>query len=989
MNTKCCFFLIGLLLSSSLFSQYTKEKFDTINCSTIGCENLGHLHSISCGYLTLYLENKTDELERVIWSSVLPCTTERLICKYYKEIGELPAIRQETYYLNSKFDKIDTTKVEGPITYKVFAGWVGDQYIRSKIMIDKPNTESYKNFVIGSGSCSIMRKLSYITSRRENTVPCLSVSIYSKKDPVEMANRIINEYDKAVKNNYEYKKEFTYNLLQKTTEGWTQDKIQGELNSIQWSYSDYRQEGMCEENYFGTSRKNHIFSINEYVVTDIESSAYISPENTTTTENIQKDSVIDKVKEEEEPLEEEEIDNSKPLLSGEVEKLGKVKINASKEYLIIPGFTEVFIQALNKKGENLSVPYPVKLQITNSNNYSFVEIVNNEGITSNDGTYKGVLTLHEPKEKDVELLASAPLEISVEVSIFHPKTKALVYESSVKLTLGIALISGTTIGPGYEPRTENYAPDFYPMRYQIANSVNSEGRFFILVNTSLLESETTEQKEMYNSAGKPGTAEGPDLFLQWPANTSYPLVYRLSNAEADGIDHASKQQMGKNGAFDLLTVGEHENRVRQIVLDFIDKMSLNSTEKTKLFSAVDEIKFRYNVEKVTAPTFITKPEAISFIEIPEPSQTFWNFVGREGSDNAYSLVFHAIGHYVNRVACFSGQRYFNFLNNRCYGSNQLYTRRQNIRNTLADESEYIAYYEANADFFCYLLYQFLQKQNHDFIKHSLYFDPVYCSLFEKDLEVDPFSGIHSVSGLQSRFFIGLYGNECSRAPENVYTDFLMVQKQYAEISGQGEAAQTLHEWIFALKNQGTESITGNFPATKEMIKKVYAPRISIIAASDNETSRIKIDNETVSSFGQIPAIHIASNVSVKSLSGTFLMMLPREGAFDKIWLKPEAKIKIEEMDSLRLMIGHFLGKGTFNVYTPLASIIANEAEFSVNLEVENTTLNVFSGEVQLISSVDDEVIVPGQTVTMNKRGRIRRPKEMDQVQSETLEKEFQ
>ncbi len=922
--------LIMFLSSTELFSQYTKAKFDTINCSTIGCENLGHLHAISCSHLSLYLKNEMENLDRLIWSSILPCTTEKLICKYYKEIGELPAIRQETYYLNSKFDKIDTIKVNGPIKYKVFAGWVGDQYIRSNIMIDKPNTESYKNFVIGSGSCSIMQKLSYITSRTENTIPCLSVSIYSKKDPVEMANRIINEYDKAVKNNYEYKKKFTYNLLQKTTEGWTQDKIQGELNSIRWSYSDSRTEGMCEENYFGTSRNNYFFAIDEYAVTDVDSPAGNSTENTTVKENDKiKDSIVDKEKETK-PVYEEGTDTNKTLISGEVERLEDVKISASKAHLMIPGFTAVFIQALNERGGNLSIRYPVKLHITDSQNYPFVEIVNSEGFTGRDGTYKGVLTLHEPKEKDIELLATAPLDISVEVSIFHPQTNALLYENSVKLPLGIALISGTTTGPGYEPRPENHAPDFYPMRFQIANSTNENGDFYILINTYSLKNEVKQPNAFYNSAGKTDTIMQPGLFLKWMGNISYPMVYRLSNKEAESIKHSSKLQLGKNGAFDLLSVSEHENRARQITLDFIDMMPLSKDTKSNLFSLVEAVKFRYNIEKVNAPTFSAKPEAISFIDIPESPEKFWNLTSNETSDNAYSLIFHALGHLVNRVACFSGKGYYNFLNNRCHGSKQLFNRRENITNTLTDESEYIAFYEANADFFCYLLYQFLKNQNHDFTKHSLYYKPDYCQLFEQEIDIDPFSGIHSVSGLQTRYFIKLYGNESHRAPENVYTDFLMVQKIYANLSGLGEVAKTLHEWIFALKNPQTESLTGNFPATKELIQSVYTPRISIIAVSGNESSRIKIERETASNFSQKPALYVSSNSSVKSLNGTFILLVPNNDSFCKIWLKPGAKLKVEKIDSIRFMIGEFLGKGTFKVHTPLASLTARDAEVAVN-----------------------------------------------------------
>ena len=217
----------------------------------------------------------------------------------------------------------------------------------------------------------------------------------------------------------------------------------------------------------------------------------------------------------------------------------------------------------------------------------------------------------------------------------------------------------------------------------------------------------------------------------------------------------------------------------------------------------------------------------------------------------------------------------------------------------------------------------------------------------------------------------------------------MVQKIYANLSGLGEVAKTLHEWIFALKNPQTESLTGNFPATKELIQSVYTPRISIIAVSGNESSRIKIERETASNFSQKPALYVSSNSSVKSLNGTFILLVPNNDSFCKIWLKPGAKLKVEKIDSIRFMIGEFLGKGTFKVHTPLASLTARDAEFAINLEVESTTLNVLNGEVQLVSSADDEAILNGQNVTMNKRGRIRRPKDMDKDQFEALKKDFQ
>lgn len=260
--------LFGLLFlfSSTIFPQQYKTKYDTVDCSKYSCEQWGMknascrdldleqwpAHCASCRQLSLFLQEKFDELDYDIYNSVWSCTIVEVECELAQELGFIPSMRSESIYPGNIFSSENKTYQGEVYKFKISNGWVGDTFISSKIIIEKPQGEGYAHVKIGSGKCGIKKKISYVNNGYDDSVPGLSVGISGGETPIATAQMIMGRLDSRLESNYKMARSYIYDQLNNATNRWTDEDIQGAIRSIKWNYSDSRMAvGMCEDDYFG------------------------------------------------------------------------------------------------------------------------------------------------------------------------------------------------------------------------------------------------------------------------------------------------------------------------------------------------------------------------------------------------------------------------------------------------------------------------------------------------------------------------------------------------------------------------------------------------------------------------------------------------------------------------------------------------------------------------------------------------------------------
>lgn len=258
--------ILSILLSTTIFPQQYKTKYDTVDCSKYSCEQWGvknescrdldleqwPAHCASCRQLSLFLQDKFDELDYGIYSNVLSCTIHELECELAQELGYIPSMRGESIYHKNGFSTENKTYQDYVYKYKISNGWAGDTFIFYKIIVDKPQGEVYAHVKIGSGKCGIKKKIRYVDNGYDDSVPGLSVGISGGETPIATAQMLMDKLSSLLQSNYEIARSHIYNQLNNATNGWTEEKKQGAIHSIKWNYSDSRMAvGKCEDDYFG------------------------------------------------------------------------------------------------------------------------------------------------------------------------------------------------------------------------------------------------------------------------------------------------------------------------------------------------------------------------------------------------------------------------------------------------------------------------------------------------------------------------------------------------------------------------------------------------------------------------------------------------------------------------------------------------------------------------------------------------------------------
>ena len=676
-----------------------------------------------------------------------------------------------------------------------------------------------------------------------------------------------------------------------------------------------------------------------------------------------------------------------------IQNLGDVEITAKDKYLPISGFTHLEVNAKNDLGSALESPYEVKIRLDKPELLPFIDITNPQGFIDNTGNYQYDITISEPQLDDFESLNEIPLEANFVVQIIHPQTKAIEFEKKMTLPLGMTLIQGQTIGPDYKPRQQPSPPEFYFTSYQIANQADEQGNFYILFNTTLYEKDIEKYKKLAERTQEIFSMDNFKFYLQWSSNCSLALKYMLPDSIKSQLTVANKVKIGRDGLIDLLSPEEHEDRIKQKVSQFIERMPLKPEKKSFVLGKLDRLTFRYSATTIN-PVFTDNLTFSNVIEAPYSRELFWISTYLNGKDNAsFTLMMHVMGHFLHHAIVLPENRFYNFLSKKCSGNEKIWKHQTDLLKYMFDKSEYTSFSEAGADFFNYLIFQFIEQSDKDFVNKSIYYEPGYLTEFAnatKAMQAKQKYPPYAVSGIQTSFLVDYYGRNCVNNPSRVFSDFLLNQTLYAVYSKGGDPASTINEWLVTKRqSHAYEYLDGdgnpfNKAAPFGLIKENQL--VSLVPVGDFSNSSVDINGNLVSDFSQIPSTSIASNSSISIEKGSFNLIAISNDSIKIIELEPKCKIQIGERSEIKLLEGHFRFKSPLPFQTPLARFNPKSSNFNIKLEPDLTTVIVFEGEVKFASEGDEDTVKAGQSTTMNKKGKIRKPKAMKEIPVQSEEK---
>lgn len=667
-----------------------------------------------------------------------------------------------------------------------------------------------------------------------------------------------------------------------------------------------------------------------------------------------------------------------------LQNIGEVELYFQDAYLPVSGFTNLKIVAKNEFGEKLVSPYKIKIILENEKLLQFIDISVPEGIIDEFGNFNTDITISEPDPNNYKTLDEVPLNATFKVQFLNPQNSEITFEKLIKIPIGMTLLYGQTIGPDYKARREPMPPEFKATTYQIANQTDEKGNFYVLFNTTLFEKNIEKFKKLAERTQQIFNMDQFDFSLHWSESCSLPLNYILPDSIRNKLKAAKKIKVGKNGLIDLLSAEEQEQRIKNLVALFIEQMPLKPDKKSFVLSKLNSLMFRYGFTTSKYPEFKDKFCQVNIIDAPLSKEKYWSKEFINGKENpSFNQMMHVIGHFLHNCICLEDFRNYSFLSNKCNGSEKIWIHQRDAERNIFDKSEYISFSESGADFFTYLMYQFILKSDKEFALKSIYYQAGYLPQFEdkdKAIQTKQKYPIYSVSGVQTAFFVNYYGEECFNNPANVYSDFLLTQALYSKLTIFGEPAMTINEWLTAKRHFfDKEFITNNAdPAAlaTEFGQINEQQKFLVFPTSNYKEAAIEINGNVISDFSQIPAAYIDTASVVKVLKENFKLIIPTEEQLHIIEMNENSSIKIGEDNKLKLLIGSFNFFSSINFTSSLAQFTPSSNNFSVNLKAELTTIKVKQGELKVTSGRDEEIILSGEYSTMNKKGKIKKPKQI-------------
>ena len=640
-------------------------------------------------------------------------------------------------------------------------------------------------------------------------------------------------------------------------------------------------------------------------------------------------------------------------------------------------------------GDTLKTPYEVVISLKQPELLSFINITNPMGLIDETGNYTTNINISEPNIENYASLEEIPLSARFLIKLNHPQTHETMFEEELVIPIGMTLLMGQTIGPDYKLRPQLMPPEFHNTSYQIANEADEEGNFFMLFNATKYDQDTEKFKKLAQRTNEKFSLDNFDFYIEWSEPNLIQLKYFLADSVKTSLKAGHKVKIGNNGFIDLLSPKEHEARIKYLVRKFIDEMPLKPDNKTFVLNKLDSLFFRYNTNSFESPGFNDNLIFSNVIYAPKSENDYWsNVFVEEENYPSFTMIMHVMGHFLQQTICLPNHRYYEFLSDKCSVSERLGLQQTISEESLFDKAEFISFSEASADFFTYLMFNFIEINEKDMLNKSIYFSLGYLDQIATYSSVDAnkqISPAFNVAGLQTSFLIDYYRDKCTYSPVKVYTDFLFNQYQYSITSKSGHPAATINEWLstkqLLYKDEYFVSTENPITLANEYKLKYANERICLIPDIDYTNSAVDIGGKTISDFSQIPVVNIDTNTIINVIKGRFTLLIPNEETKCIIKMEEGSVIRIGNNHAIKLLTGKFLFKTTANFHTSLAHFVANSSYFNIQLDEKQTIISAYEGEISMTSENDVEVIRSGEYTIMNKKGKFKKPKVIESSDS--------
>lgn len=657
--------------------------------------------------------------------------------------------------------------------------------------------------------------------------------------------------------------------------------------------------------------------------------------------------------------------------------LGEITLTASAGYLPVGSFANINLH-IEKLPDTL---IQATLEVDNPSQTKFIQVANPRLQVDSTGNSSFSININEPDESMYPSLADIPLQVTFKVNIAVTGSEPVLAEKTLTLPVGITLLTGKTTGPDFKPRAEARPPELFPISFQIANQTDKKGNFYILFNTTLFDMELDKQRQYARRTGLKFNKTNLTPEIIWPETCSIPLKYELPDSIVNSIKAGTIVKLGNHGNFDILTPAEHEQRIKQYVEAFAKAIPLNEEYKSYLFSKLDKLTFSYNAKNISKPTFSDNLNFQPVINIPGSKKDFWGTKINETTDPAYTLIFHVMGHFIQQAVVLKQHRYYNFLAEKCGGSKWIETRRTDELKYLFDKAEYVSFNEAGADFFAFLMIDFLKEKVPGFANNSIYYHKGYINdftNFDRCKAVQKKYPAWLVSGPQTSFLINYYNTACQSNPVGVYSDFLLNTMMFDKLTRGSGPASTINEWLLT-KHITYKTRSLSVKTDPHKLASAYGlinnhKSIRIIPRTDFSKAQLVLDGNTISDFTQIPAVIVTTPSQITFGKGNFTILMSSKDTIMMLEADSASSVKVANGHSLTLLSGTFFGDSPLTFNTIRAKFSATGNNFTLTIMPKQTAVYNQTGQMKITTEKDEETVLGGFATTISKKGNIKKPK---------------
>ena len=544
------------------------------------------------------------------------------------------------------------------------------------------------------------------------------------------------------------------------------------------------------------------------------------------------------------------------------------------------------------------------------------------------GRWEAKLVLRTPKPLDDYLeLTEVPLAVTLAVTL---KTDggAMLARARWTRPLNLALFHGVTLGPDLKPR-DAAAPSCQPSISLVAEDRRAGGAFAVLVHP--LSRKRLAREPTF--AGPPAP-----LAILWPDDT--PLWVDVPTVAPGG-----RYDLGER---DVLTVAEHEARIREVVARFVRAMPLAPAVRDRTLTHLAAVPFVYDP---AAGDTIFREEKLGpgRVVVGDTAAAFW---GRYATGNFLNAL-HELGHFMHHTLV-ERHPYWSIK----YG----YMHRGHGHNTWSpaavEEDAYAAthrrftsFTEATADLFALLALVQWRADVPD-VTRSVYYRLDWLGEYGDDAGALRALADHprgdEVEGVQARFLVALYGRAVDDAPAWVFADFVATMAQFAEDLDNlewympGAAARTIDRWIWAKAHNDSAigvSVTGDPFLLASRYRLLDAPPIPTLSQLDTG-ARLRVGDGPGARelrFDATPVTEVPLNTPLTVRAGTVVADLSTAAERRVVRLATGTEVVIRGPGLIALRAGQLTALDGVTVVTPTALLQPKGTFFSATVAEDGAT----------------------------------------------------